>query len=384
MKFLRSGRKVDVPKIALVYAPLTLVSSWRTTIEEESVRATSKAHFEETSFSYSKFSTQWIEIRKVYMHADCVVWLFCLLFNLIKGKFHLFVTGVRYPEGIITFVVSKLLRRPVIVRDTYWYWSRDFVGNSLLWPLARFAVSHARAFVVSSQRVKRFWMLSGVPEEKIRVKPVYVSIIKVNAKHLSLAKKLKEKLHGKNVILYFGRLVKRKGIDYLIKAFSKLSNEKRNVVLFIVGAGPERSNLEKLCDDLALDNIIFTGAVSEEEKPSYFLLCDLLVYPSITMRTREEWGMTVNEAMSVGKPVVVTDVVGSAYELVKPGINGYVVPEKDIDALYSAIKKLIENHDLRVKMGQNAKKTIMESFTYKHLSDSILELVRFALLNQKS
>jgi glycosyltransferase involved in cell wall biosynthesis len=96
----------------------------------------------------------------------------------------------------------------------------------------------------------------------------------------------------------------------------------------------------------------------------YFILSDILVLPSITLKNHEEWGLVVNEAMSVAKPVVVSGSTGCAYELVKNAVNGYIVPEKNVEALFKAMEKLIINDELRLNMGNEAKKTIASRFTY--------------------
>jgi len=110
--------------------------------------------------------------------------------------------------------------------------------------------------------------------------------------------------------------------------------------------------------------------------------CDVLIYPSVSLGTVEEWGLAVNEAMSLGKPVVVTEVLGSAYELVKPEYNGYVVPEKDVDAIYNATRKLLDDPALRAKMGENGRRTINEDFTHEHSSRVFLALVKIALFDK--
>jgi glycosyltransferase involved in cell wall biosynthesis len=194
-----------------------------------------------------------------------------------------------------------------------------------------------------------------------------------------LANKIRDESKARYVVLYFGRLVKRKGVEYLVKAFSKLSRDYGNVVLFITGDGPEKPILEELCKDLDMNNVVFFGAVTEEDKPAYFLSCDLFVYPSVFLGIAEEWGLAVNEAMSVGKPVIITDVLGSAYELVRPQHNGYVVPERNVDAIHNAMRELLGDPNLRTRMGENGRRRIEEDFTIEQASESFLALIKIAL-----
>jgi glycosyltransferase involved in cell wall biosynthesis len=363
-------------RIANIYAPITLNSSWRTTIKRE---LTPKLYYEDTNFVFTKFKDQWVDIWDVYMQAHCFVWLLLLPLKLIRGRFHLFVTGVRYPEGIIAFVTGRLLRKPIIVRDSYWYWPNERLASSFLWPISRFAARHATVFVVNSQKVMNFWALSRVPKELIHTLHPYISRLHVLDRHFALANKIRDESKARYVVLYFGRLVKRKGVEYLVKAFSKLSRDYGNVVLFITGDGPEKPILEELCKDLDMNNVVFFGAVTEEDKPAYFLSCDLFVYPSVFLGIAEEWGLAVNEAMSVGKPVIITDVLGSAYELVRPQHNGYVVPERNVDAIHNAMRELLGDPNLRTRMGENGRRTIEEDFTIEQASESFLALIKIAL-----
>jgi glycosyltransferase involved in cell wall biosynthesis len=226
-----------------------------------------------------------------------------------------------------------------------------------------------------------FWVSAGIPAEKIRVGPVFASVLEPNKKTLAEAIQIKKKLGYKKIVLFVGRLIELKGVDYLIRAFAKFSGFK-DVGLLIVGDGPERNRLKKLCEDLNLTNVVFVWSPNELFPPEidrYFVLCDILVLPSITLKMHEEWGLVVNEAMSVGKPVIVSGSVGCAYELVKNAVNGYIVPEKNLDALFEAMEKLIINDKLRLDMGNEARKTIANRFTYRHSFDSGSRLQQEAL-----
>jgi len=303
-----------------------------------------------------------------------------LIFSLLKGNFRLFVTGITCPEAIIAFILSKLLRKPVVIIDCHWYWPNS-VLSKLFWPIGRFVAKHATLLVGSGQ-VLKFWEMAKILRKggnRLRLLP-RVSTLKIEEKDVMLSGELRRKLgvERKIVLLYLGRLVKYKGVEYLISAFARISKENRNVVLLVVGEGSERPRLERMCTILRLNDVYFTGPVNDREKVAYFLLCDLFVHPAFTMETPEEWGFSVNEAMSVGKPVIVTSAVG-ARELVNHGTNGYVVPEKDVDALYNAIKVIISDNGLRNEMGYAAKRTIEQGYTYSHYVEHFSRVIEEAL-----
>jgi glycosyltransferase involved in cell wall biosynthesis len=317
-------------------------------------------------------------VRSIMMSGDYVKWLFSLPFHLIKSNADLFMAELSDLSNIMAFVVSKMLRRPLINFDEHWYWQKT-LPMMLLWPIARLIARHSY-LIVSGIRAMKFWTSVGVPSERMKIVHFDTSILEVEERHISTAKRLRESLKAEKVILYFGRLIKRKGVDYLIRAFAKLVREYDNVVLIIAGEGDEKKNLQNLCRMLNVeDRVHFVGFVKEEDKATYFLACDVFVCPSITLGMPEIWGIVVNEAMSAGKPVIVTTAVGCSSDLVRHGINGYIVPEKNVDALYKVLKLVLGDENLMINMGNASKRIINECFTYSCVFRSLQESIETVL-----
>jgi glycosyltransferase involved in cell wall biosynthesis len=109
------------------------------------------------------------------------------------------------------------------------------------------------------------------------------------------------------------------------------------------------------------------GFIENVSLSPYYLLCNVCVVPSITYGQAECWCYVVNEAMHCGKPVIATDAVGAAFDMIKNGESGFIVPEKDVNALYGALKKIISDSDLAMKMGMKSKKIIEEGFRYENM-----------------
>ena len=368
-------------KIAYVIPPITLYGSGlanrrkRDPIEEWLFK-----HGDPVVFS--NYRKQWVELWRVFFRIDGFVWLFLKLpLKLIRGKYSLFMVAARDPQAIITFVVSKLLRKPIIVSDSFYYWPERLLAR-LVWPFFRFASSHATVFNAGTRRVKSFWESGGVPESEIGIYHTFMSMIKVNDESVTLSRKLKQELGYQKVVLSVGRLVKEKGGECLIRAFEKLSKEATDVALLIIGDGPERNKLEELCRNLRLHNVVFTGFVGRDNIAPYYLMSDVFVFPSIRMRVHEEWGLVVNEAMSVGKPVIVSASVGCAYEVVEDGVTGYIIPDGNVNALYETMRKLICNDELRIRMGEEARNIIFKEFTYEHAIENCKNLINDAVKRQ--
>jgi glycosyltransferase involved in cell wall biosynthesis len=367
-------------KLATVLPPITMATSALAFHKSFSVNTAKERNiwvpenYDLEIFIQTQHKNEWIEPLKIYTKPDGMSWMFKLFFSLVNGKFNLFICTIG-PEGLLTFVTSKLLRKPVIVNDTIWFWGNSFLSH-LYWPFARFITMHSTVFCVVGSRVASFWRETGLNVDKAEVIHFYSSQAKISETNWTAAQQLREKYSRRKIILYLGRLIKRKGIDYLLKAFAVVSKEIPEVVLIIAGDGPEKHSLQELSKELGLRDVLFTGYVSEEEKTTILLASDFLVYPTITIDFPEEWGLAVNEAMSVGKPAIVTGAVGCAFELVKPEVTGFVVPEKDIISLSHAIKRALTDDGARIRMGEASKELIEQEYTYARMDSKMNDIVK--------
>ncbi|MCQ6961813.1 glycosyltransferase family 4 protein [Methanolobus chelungpuianus] len=145
-----------------------------------------------------------------------------------------------------------------------------------------------------------------------------------------------------------GRLVKRKGFDFLIKS---IAQTPPNVHALIIGEGPEKENLESLARQLNVqERIHFLGFVTEEKKFQYLQNADLYVLSSV----HEGFGIVLQEAMQVGLPIVSTDY-GGQVDFVKEGENGYLISYGDLGALSGKIRLFAENKKLWDKISATNK-----------------------------
>lgn len=140
--------------------------------------------------------------------------------------------------------------------------------------------------------------------------------------------------------LYVGRISKEKNLKTLLHAFKELSLTTLNATLVIVGDGPEKNELCLLSEKLGISHIVeFTGSKNGEDLISEYLRASCLILPS----TSEPWGLVVNEALSYGCPVIVSNRCGCVPDLVKDGINGYVFIAEDVTDLKNKLSLFINN-----------------------------------------
>jgi len=282
-------------------------------------------------------------------------------------------------ETFILYTIAKLRGKPIILRREDWGWEKKSMKDKILRVVFKIIVKSADALVVPGTKHRDYFISLGSSPEKIFIMPNACDISIKDGDYTN-KNKLKNELmiEDKKIILYIGRLIKRKGVDYLIKAFARYRKEKNDVILIIIGQGECQHELELLTRDLNITNsVFFKGYVEDDLLSAYYLLSNICIVPSITYKMGDPWVFVVNEAMTLGKPVIATDAVGAAYDMIQDGKNGYMVPEKDSNSIYIAMKKILSNPELEKKMGAESKKIIKERFMNKNMVGGFIKAVDF-------
>jgi glycosyltransferase involved in cell wall biosynthesis len=286
-----------------------------------------------------------------------------LPWKLWRGNYDVYIKCINGRFALpITYLIARLKRKPFILWTGIWM-RLQTPFHRLAWPLTRYIYRHADAIVVYGEHVKRYLMSEGVPGERIFVAAHAVDNKAYNRPVSEEEKQaLRQQLNivpGKKIVLYLGRLVEEKGLPYLLEAFALLQQD--DAVLVLVGTGPEKARLERLAQELGIAaNVRFVGYVPPERTVPYYSISWVYILPSVTTPYfKEPWGLVVNEAFNQGVPVIATDAVGAAAGgLVQDGINGFVVPERDSVALAKALRRILDDPDLRERFSQNARQII--------------------------
>lgn len=146
-------------------------------------------------------------------------------------------------------------------------------------------------------------------------------------------------LHTERVILYLGRIIKRKGLRELIMAFKRA--DLLNAKLLICGEGEYEDECRKLAE--GYNNIVFAGKIQPNERLQYYNRADVFVLPSVIIGgVIEAWGLTVNEALACGTPVIASTAVGATYDLIDEN-NGMVYDENDVNELTKCLKSALDS-----------------------------------------
>lgn len=174
-------------------------------------------------------------------------------------------------------------------------------------------------------------------------------------------------------VVYVGRLRRYKGLDLVMRAVARLRAEDVAVKLVVVGQGDDGERLERVARELGLgDRVRFSGFVSEEEKVQILQSAWINVYPS----PKEGWGITNVEAAACGTPSVASDSPGLR-ESVLDGRTGFLVPHDDVEAWTKAIRRLLEDNDLREAMGERAVEHAAR-FTWEATTEEMEDILRMS------
>jgi glycosyltransferase involved in cell wall biosynthesis len=175
---------------------------------------------------------------------------------------------------------------------------------------------------------------------------------------------------GDVVVLSVGRLVQEKGFGVLLRAIAQTGDERLRLV--IAGDGPEGARLTELAKELGV-RLAIRGDLPEEALAAEYVAADVFALLS----PRETWGVVVNEAAASGLPLVLSDRVGAAYDLLRDSENGFLVPAGDPAAAAAALGRLASDPGLRRAAGERSRE-IMRDWGYEPSVENFVAAVREA------
>jgi len=173
------------------------------------------------------------------------------------------------------------------------------------------------------------------------------------------------------VLLYVGRLPPEKNVGRLLKEVQKL--RKDNVKLLIVGDGSERRRLEKMCGALGLEEKVFFLGIREDVE-RFYSIADIFISPS----KYEPFGQVILEAMAAGLPCIAFKRVWPEYEvaseeIIRDRVTGFCVDPYNKQELQERLLYLIENPDIRIRMGKAGREECRRKFTWEHHVKRLLD-----------
>ncbi len=306
----------------------------------EDIKHRNAAWFEEGEHRFQAVRlTPKFRVGRRYLCFDVLPWL--------KGKYdNIVVCGYSSPTAVLAMAYLRLYRIPFYMEVDGGLIRQDgklkhFVKKTL--------VCLANQWLSTGVHTTKYLVHYGAKPEKVIHYP-FSSLYEGDILEKPVSREEKEELRReleisqKHMILAIGQMIHRKGFDVLLKAARDLDPE---IGIYFVG-GEAKEEYLKLAEELGLKNVHFLGFQKKERLAKFYKAADLFVLP-----TREDiWGLVINEALAYGLPTITTDRCVAGLELIEDGINGYVVPVEDVQALAEKIQAVLAS-DLE-KMGKAA------------------------------
>jgi glycosyltransferase involved in cell wall biosynthesis len=227
----------------------------------------------------------------------------------------------------------------------------------------KYICNYSSHITAISNAAKQFLIHSmSLPEDHITVIPLGVDVAEFRPlKSEGACLKQRLGLEDRTVILFVGRLTPIKGVHHLVKAFAKICRLHPEACLLIRGEGEQKKYLSKFIKDHGLEHyVFFLPFFPRKMLPVLYSMSDIFVLPSL----KEPFGLVLLEAMACGKPAVGTNV-GGIPDIIKDGVNGFLVKTGQTGELAEKLEILIRDEEQRATMGYKARKIVEDYFDYK-------------------
>ena len=282
-----------------------------------------------------------------------------------KFNFDLIHAHAAIPDGFAAMLLARELDIPFVVTIHGLDFYQTLHRNQLLKKQVENVLGRSSAAVVVSDVLKR----RG--EKHLRENlPFHVVRNGINPENVLVRPGDTGHREGEKIVLSVSNLIERKGIQYVIHALGSLRNEIDNLKYIIVGDGPYRIHLERLIQELNLEQIVeFTGRKDHNKTMQYMAACDVFVLPSWD----EAFGIVYIEAMALGKPVIGCKGEGIE-DFVEDNVTGFLVKPKDIQSLIETIGNVLKNPEKIMEIGEKAQKHVLENFTWKKNAQEMIRI----------
>lgn len=308
------------------------------------------------------------EIQVVYWNTPLSRWeMFREVISFGRDYSQIWTSHV-LPIGTMVYAAKFITKTPYVV----FLHGMDFdLARRSRWKclLTKRILRGARRVVTNSEALaKEVAKFAGITKPLVVYPTIADQFLKEGQSYDPLKKELRDR--GRVRLLTVSRLIQRKGHEKILKAIQQLPN----VEYWIVGEGPHSRTIRMRIKDLGLeDRVRMIGYVSDDQLLDYYKRSDIFVMP--TTRTpfdREGFGIVYLEAQLFGLPVIASDHPG-VDEAVENRRGGFLV--NDVQSLRAAIKQLVDDPELRRKMGMAGREYVLNHFTREGQTQKLKELL---------
>ncbi|MEW6558437.1 MAG: glycosyltransferase family 4 protein, partial [Elusimicrobiota bacterium] len=296
--------------------------------------------------------------------------------KIIKKENIAFIQCGSADLGLAGWCLSKLTGKPYLI---YTHGNDIIVKrhslSSQLWKnrVIAIALRKANAVIANSNFTKTKIVEYSVSSDKVTiVNPCIKAGIFYPKQEEAITIRKKYNLENKKVLLSVGRLVTRKGHDFVIKALPNILKSFPDTIYLIVGKGNEKNRLRELVKGLTLEkNVVFVGYVPDSELNGYYNACDIFIMPSRELSGDVEgFGIVYLEANACRKPVI-GGKTGGIQDAIVDGETGLLVKPTDIKEISDAVIKILSDEKLATTLGNKGYTRIVNEFSSKRITEKI-------------
>lgn len=292
-----------------------------------------------------------------------------LIYQTWRNSDLIICNGYTYNYFIVPFLLNLISSNKVVLAiesDTMFSDDKKKgIKGKLKTMLKRFVFSRKCVFGLSGGSLmhREYFTKNGMHDERVFLAPM------ISVPYHGEIDFEKKKVKNNFTFIFVGRLVHIKNIPLLISAFVKTFPKNTEVKLRIIGKGPLKEDLINSCKDV--NNIEFVGAKFGEALEKEYLDADVLVLPSFS----DQWGLVVNEALSHGLPVIASDGVGAAHDLIKTPQTGIIFKNNNLEGLSAAMIGLYENPKKILELAKKSYFFMKDTWNLNYYKNSIKNFI---------
>lgn len=322
-----------------------------------------KTNFKETDLSGYRISKKYGYLNKS-------------LTKVVRNSDLVIIGGYEKPTYLLISLLCRIFKvNYILLFDGI---STDRIESKEAWhkKIIKKAIVDKSKFIFANGTVSKKYFVnqfeyneSRIFNQTLSVDTVRINELKADNKNIRIQLREKYKIaSSEKVLIYSGRLIDIKNVERVIHALSKMN--RKDVTFLIVGGGELENHLQKLSDDLKVKTII-TGFVNDQESVfKHYFAGDYFILPSI----EEPWGLVVNEAMSAGLPVIVSELCGCSLDLVKDGQNGYKINPFEANDISNKLETIF-NQKFIEKMNLSSLE-IIKKWTFEESKSELQKIIK--------
>ena len=268
------------------------------------------------------------------------------------------------PQGFVAVLSLLITRQKIPLLCTSHGGDLFALKRKGLQRLKRWVMDKSAALTVVSKAMEKTVVDMGVASDKVEVISMGVDLKGLFMPDPCVQRKTDE-------LLFVGRLVEKKGVQFLLEAMPAVLKAHPTVRLILAGSGPMEQELRQQAQRLKIsERVAFLGMVSQARLPELYRRATLAIFPFVVAKSgdQEGFGLVQVEAMGCECPIIAGDLP-AIHDIITHEENGLIFPSGNAEALSDAIIKLLDDPELRARLAEEGRKSVVQKFDWKAIAE---------------